>query len=66
MAMLKITKYAYLAIINEEKMIEIRADSKERAREIAEKLYDGDIRVCKIPGVISYVGENLIQLQSKT
>ena len=60
MAMLKITKNAYLAIINEEKMIEIRTDSKEKAREIAENLYDGDIRVCKIPGAINYIGEDTI------
>ena len=45
----------YLAIINEENMVEIHADSKEEASEIAHKMYDGNISVCKIPATIGYI-----------
>ena len=54
--MLRLKENQYLAIINEEKMVEVHADSKERAREIIEKIYDGNICICKIPSIIGYIG----------
>lgn len=45
----------YLAIINEENMVEIHADTKEEAAEIAHKMYSGNISVCKIPAAIGYI-----------
>jgi hypothetical protein len=45
----------YLAIINEENMVEIHADSKEEASEIAHKIYKGNISVCRIPAAIGYI-----------
>ena len=56
MSYVRIKSGAYIAIINENIMIEVHADSSEKAKEIAGNIYDGDITVCKIPSTIGYVG----------
>ena len=57
MAYVRIVSGRYIAVINEEEMIEIKTNDKEKAKEIAENLYgkDVDIRVCKIPSMVNYV-----------
>lgn len=54
--MVRIKEGEYIAIIDEERMVEVHADTAKEAKEKIEEIYDGDIRVCKIPSIISYIG----------
>ena len=53
--MIRIKDGQYLAIINEKRMVEVHADSLEEAKNIANSMFDGDMRVCKIPPIIGYI-----------
>ena len=53
--MVRIKTGEYLAIINEEKMVEIHASSLEEARQKAVERFGGDVVVCKIPSIIGYM-----------
>lgn len=54
MKYLRIKSGAYLAIVNEEMMIEINgAGSKEEAKMLAERRYGKGTVVCEIPSIIA-------------
>ena len=53
--MIRITEGQYLAV-TEDKMIEIHADTKEKAEKIAWAYFDEPYIVCQIPSIIGYIG----------
>ena len=58
MAYTRLTAGAYLAIYNENEMVEIKAKSIEEAKNIA-NWYKDDVKViCKIPSMINYIGDS--------
>ena len=57
MAYVRMTAGYYLAIYSETEMVEIKAKSAEEAKRIADWYKDDVKMVCKIPGVINYIGD---------
>ena len=57
MAYTRLTAGAYLAIYSETEMVEIKAKSFKEAKHIAD-WYKDDVKfICKIPGIINYIGD---------
>lgn len=65
MAYTRLTAGSYLAIYSETEMVEIKAKSLEEAKNIADWYQDGVKIVCKIPGVINYIGDLKIGYEPK-
>ena len=53
--MLRLKEGRFLAIINEEKMVEVYAKTADEARETVKKRFDGDITICQIPSIIGVI-----------
>ena len=57
MAYVRVTAGAYLAIYNENDIVEIKAKSFDEARNIANWYKDDVKMICKIPHMVNYIGD---------
>ncbi len=56
MSYTKLISGRFLGIINEEKMVEVKAKDKDEAKTILEKAFPKcSISICKIPTIVGYI-----------